>query len=61
MLRPDGSHLPNPGEPSRLLSAGIGGREGLVDVTVWPPAGFEGGSPGRVLNIRLAGEIIPIT
>ena len=37
-----------------LLAAGVGGREGPGDVTVWPSAGPEGGAPGSVLHIELS-------
>lgn len=37
-----------------LLSAGTQGREGLGDVTVWPSAGSDDGTPGRVLNVELS-------
>ena len=36
-----------------LLAIGIGGHEGLGDVTVWPSADSEGGVPGGVLHIQL--------
>jgi sporulation and cell division protein SsgA len=37
-----------------LLAMGIEGREGLGDVTVWPSADSEGGTPGSVLHIELS-------
>jgi hypothetical protein len=36
-----------------LLAMGLEGRVGLGDVTVWPSAGSEGGTPGSVLHIEL--------
>jgi Streptomyces sporulation and cell division protein, SsgA len=37
-----------------LLAMGIDGREGLGDVTVWPSADSEGGTPGSVLHMELS-------
>src|SRR5215813_1995004 len=40
-----------------LLAMGIGGREGLGDVTVWPSADSEDGAPGNVLHIELSSPL----
>ena len=40
-----------------LLAMGIEGREGLGDVTVWPSANSESGTPGSVLHIELSSPL----
>jgi hypothetical protein len=40
-----------------LLATGLGGREGLGDVTVWPSDGSEDGVPGSVLHIELSAPL----